>query len=138
VVQCRAKTIPFNACRSYFAPKGNLESRPHQETGSLSIWWRRRVPPPGPLHLFRIAFITIVTRGDIIIIPEFLYLTRIFLKKCQGHLTKIIDLCERVLKGLKVMEYLKANKQRTVSEFNNIATRTCRHSSRYSSSQNIA
>ena len=27
------------------------------------IWWRRRVPPPGPQLLFQITFITIAYKG---------------------------------------------------------------------------
>ena len=49
----RAKQTAFNARRSYFAPS-------KQPTGSkLALWWRRRVPPPGPQHLLPAWFIAI-------------------------------------------------------------------------------
>jgi len=53
-VSCRAKEQPLHPRRSYFAP---ATARTHQESG---LWWRRRVPPPGPDGLLRSLFITIV------------------------------------------------------------------------------
>src|SRR6478609_4208448 len=52
---CRAKAHPLHPRRSYFAPAGD-----QPETAGTGLWWRRRVPPPGPKGLFRWSFITIV------------------------------------------------------------------------------
>jgi hypothetical protein len=51
---CRAKAHPLHPRRSYFAPAG--DQPPMRPDG---LWWRRRVPPPGPKGLFRCAFIAI-------------------------------------------------------------------------------
>ena len=49
----RAKQTAFNARRSYFAPS----KEPTRV--ELALWWRRRVPPPGPQHLLPAWFIAI-------------------------------------------------------------------------------
>ena len=40
-------------------PVSPPSSLPTHSTGAGGNWWRRRVPPPGPLRLFRTAFIAI-------------------------------------------------------------------------------
>src|SRR5437588_1526084 len=53
--QYREKERPLRPRRSYFAPaKARFQGQP---TGGL--WWRRRVPPPGPNGLLRRPFISI-------------------------------------------------------------------------------
>ena len=49
--QYREKARPLRPRRSYFAP-AETQARPE-------LWWRRRVPPPGPMGLFRWPFIAI-------------------------------------------------------------------------------
>jgi hypothetical protein len=48
---CRAKARPLHPRRSYFAPAKGPDHP--------SLWWRRRVPPPGPKGLLRRPFIAI-------------------------------------------------------------------------------
>ena len=59
VVQCRAKVRSLHLRRSYFAP---IRSRPKGPSG---LWWRRRVPPPGPNGLLHRLFIAIVRQADL-------------------------------------------------------------------------
>ena len=53
VVPCRAKVLSLLHASILFRPQGA-----GRETGDL--WWRRRVPPPGPQCLFHRPFIAIV------------------------------------------------------------------------------
>ncbi len=57
-VSCRAKVRSLHPRRSYFAP---IRNRLREACG---LWWRRRVPPPGPKGLFHRPFIAIVRRAD--------------------------------------------------------------------------
>ena len=50
-VSCRAKDRPLG-------PPSNL-FRPRRNPRASGLWWRRRVPPPGPKDLFRRPFIAI-------------------------------------------------------------------------------
>ena len=59
-VPCRAKTIPLPRASSLFRPPRS----PRTGLPVWGIWWRRRVLPPGPLRLFRTAFIAIVGDAD--------------------------------------------------------------------------
>jgi len=56
--QYREKVRPLRPRRSYFAP-----AKAHAWLSHLGVsdelWWRRRVPPPGPNGLLRRPFISI-------------------------------------------------------------------------------
>jgi hypothetical protein len=59
---CRAKEYPLHPRRSYFAPIRSRCAASLLWQGrriSRSLWWRRRVPPPGPIGLLRYPFIAI-------------------------------------------------------------------------------
>jgi len=53
-VSCRAKNHPLHPRRSCFAP-----AAAHAQWLTHGLWWRRRVPPPGPNGLLRCSFIAI-------------------------------------------------------------------------------
>ena len=50
----RAKIIPLLRVSILYRPHKN-------DLTSSRLWWRRRVPPPGPLRLFCKTFIAIVS-----------------------------------------------------------------------------
>ena len=51
--------------KSIFTPLSIL-FRPHQKPiVPIGFWWRRRVPPPGPMGLLHRPFIAIAARGSI-------------------------------------------------------------------------
>jgi hypothetical protein len=52
-----SKETPFTPSSILFRPHPSLASR-------ASLGWRRRVPPPGPMGLFRSSFIAIVAAND--------------------------------------------------------------------------
>lgn len=52
VVQCRTKIRLYYAMSILFRPHNTIKP---------AIWWRRRVPPPGPQRLLHAPFIVIVT-----------------------------------------------------------------------------
>src|SRR6185369_2816161 len=55
--QYREKVRPLRPRRSYFAPaKTHFLGQPANGLSS-GLWWRRRVPPPGPNGLLRRPFI---------------------------------------------------------------------------------
>jgi len=60
-VSCRAKEHLLHPRRSCFAPAATRPCCSALRCGGL--WWRRRVPPPGPDGLLRCPFITIVPGG---------------------------------------------------------------------------
>src|SRR4051812_9167234 len=61
---CRSGPITAEPCRAKTASllRTSILFRPHRygPRGPKERWWRRRVPPPGPLRLFHEAFIAIV------------------------------------------------------------------------------
>ena len=80
VVPCRAKTIPLLRASSLVRPHKACRQKLVFSWSNRQVWWRRRVLPPGPLRLFRTAFIAIVGHADMLNIS----IQRLNLKQQSG------------------------------------------------------